>query len=311
MASYTHDYSNYPERVISLANYKDVDETVAGIINTIQQYRAEGDYASASAAIRENSSLLMQYSIGAETMNKIVEELRNTQIKGLSAGRSTIISTEEPDIADDGIVWISTGFGEEGADSYPPPMVIVINPRSYMAEQLNRGHVYTPESNCYAIKSYGEVYPSPNGTPVGAGFSLSNNEYYAYSQRPVSNNISLWSNPSENSSFSAQTVTLSDSIASYEYLEFRYKASTTSGGMSRVIIPRSEFQASASSTANARYRMGASSSSGTALARSFSYDTNTTVKFGSCYTMATSSTSTHNTYIIPLEVIGITGLNLS
>lgn len=38
MAAYTHEYSHFPDALITLKHYKDVTDENAGIINTYRKY---------------------------------------------------------------------------------------------------------------------------------------------------------------------------------------------------------------------------------------------------------------------------------
>lgn len=108
MANYTHEFSQYPNKLITLSNYKDVDDSVSAIINQINTLRAAGNYNDAALLIAKNSNVISQYCIGADAINKIVEEIRNTQIKARTAGQQIFVQAEEPtgDSVSDEDVWI-------------------------------------------------------------------------------------------------------------------------------------------------------------------------------------------------------------
>ena len=42
MASYTNEYSRLPNEILTLHNYKDVDDTVAPYVNQIKILQAQG-----------------------------------------------------------------------------------------------------------------------------------------------------------------------------------------------------------------------------------------------------------------------------
>ena len=44
MASYTHEYSNFPTTIMEKSNYKDVDDTVAELINQLKTFQQNKDY---------------------------------------------------------------------------------------------------------------------------------------------------------------------------------------------------------------------------------------------------------------------------
>ena len=107
MASYTHEYSNFPTTIMEKSNYKDVDDTVARLINQLKTYQQNKDYNSAALLIAKNPSL-KQYIIGVDVFNKIAEEIRNTQIYAKSKKQTIYVQDEdnEPMYAIDGDVWI-------------------------------------------------------------------------------------------------------------------------------------------------------------------------------------------------------------
>ena len=105
MASYTHEYSNFPTTIMEKSNYKDVDDTVAGLINQLKIFQQNKDYDSAFLLIAQNPSL-KQYIIGVDVINKIIEEIRNTQIYANRKKQTIYVQDDEPIAAIDGDVWI-------------------------------------------------------------------------------------------------------------------------------------------------------------------------------------------------------------
>ena len=103
---YTHEYSQYPDELIPLTNYKDVDDTIGGLINEIETYRSQGNYLAATDLINRYADRLAPYNIDMSVINAMVEEIRNTQIRALSAGQFLSISDEEPSDVDEGYVWL-------------------------------------------------------------------------------------------------------------------------------------------------------------------------------------------------------------
>lgn len=104
--NYTHEFSNYPNKLIELDRFEDVDDSLAVIINQINALRASGQYNSAAVLINKNAELLKKVAIGADVINKLIEEIRNVQIKGLSANQCIVTSEDEPGDLNDGDVWI-------------------------------------------------------------------------------------------------------------------------------------------------------------------------------------------------------------
>lgn len=107
MASYTHEYSNFPTTIMEKSNYKDVDDTVAVLINQLKTFQQNNDYDSATLFIAQNPSL-KQYIIGVDSINKIIEEIRNTQIYAKTTKQTIYVQDKdnEPISAIDGDVWI-------------------------------------------------------------------------------------------------------------------------------------------------------------------------------------------------------------
>ena len=96
--TYSHESgSQFPSSVISLSNFKDMDDTVKDIILQYYTFMNLGNINSAQALIEANATLLKPYWIDATILNKIEEELYNIGLFALS-NRSTIISTTEPTI---------------------------------------------------------------------------------------------------------------------------------------------------------------------------------------------------------------------
>ncbi len=105
MASYTHEYSSFPTTIMEKSNYKDVDGTVAELINQLKTFQQNKDYNSAVLLIAQNPSL-KQYIIGVDVFNKIIEEIRNTQIYAKNKKQTIYVQDDEPVAATDGDVWI-------------------------------------------------------------------------------------------------------------------------------------------------------------------------------------------------------------
>jgi hypothetical protein len=94
--NYSHEYSNFPSATIELTNYMDIDSTVAPIISRIYQLQSSGDYAGANDLIEENWELLKPYSVDMSALNRIIEEIYNTQLYALGSSQQIFISDTEP-----------------------------------------------------------------------------------------------------------------------------------------------------------------------------------------------------------------------
>lgn len=113
MAYFEREYSNYPEQLITLHEYKDVDDKIAPVINEINELQAQGLYNQAARIVENNADILSQYIFGSEEINTIIQELRNAQL--YAKQRQQFIwfedeNDEPPAIYGD--VWIARKVGE-------------------------------------------------------------------------------------------------------------------------------------------------------------------------------------------------------
>lgn len=106
MAKFTHEYSNFPDELIHLEGYKNVSDTIGELINQINAYRNDGNYTAAQILINDYASQLKKYNLDMSIINKIIEEIRNTQIKAYVAGQFLSIEEDEPDGIWDNFVWL-------------------------------------------------------------------------------------------------------------------------------------------------------------------------------------------------------------
>lgn len=106
MANYTHEYSNYPEKLIELTNYMDADSSVAKDIERIKAYQASGNYDMAAQYLIQNPEL-KKYIFGSTDINRITEELRNTQIKAIGGSQQLFYQSSIPVEVTIGDVWLS------------------------------------------------------------------------------------------------------------------------------------------------------------------------------------------------------------
>lgn len=106
MVDFTHEYSNYPTAVIEKHNFKDVDNNVAVMINTIKALQSQGLYQEAAEVIQKNKETLKQYVIDTALINELIEQIRNTQKYALSARQSIYTTETEPYAMSDNDVWI-------------------------------------------------------------------------------------------------------------------------------------------------------------------------------------------------------------
>lgn len=114
MATYSNEYSKFPEQLISMREFKDITNDVDAIIQQIKTYKSEGKYAEAAELMRNNPNLA-SYMFSATDINTLVEEIYNAQIAALNAsplpsssgGASMSFNTTTPSNMEVGSVWIS------------------------------------------------------------------------------------------------------------------------------------------------------------------------------------------------------------
>ena len=106
MAYYTNEYSNFPYELMSLHNFKDVDDSIGSVINQIKILQSQGKYDKVNEIIQSNKDTLVQYCFGAELINRLDEEIRNLEIYAISKKQSIYYLEEEPEWATTLDVWI-------------------------------------------------------------------------------------------------------------------------------------------------------------------------------------------------------------
>ena len=104
---YTHELSAFPNTPINLPKFKDVDDTVKTLVEQVRQYRIAGNYSAVASLINSNRELLRQYNFTAEDVNRIVEDIRNTQLYVQSKKQQFYYTASRGDfIGADQDVWI-------------------------------------------------------------------------------------------------------------------------------------------------------------------------------------------------------------
>ena len=95
MAKYTNEYSKLPLQIMELHNFKDVDDSIAEIVNEIKSLQSQGLYNQANRLVENNKDVLGKYIFSVESFNAIEEETRNLEIMTLEKKQS-IYYNEEP-----------------------------------------------------------------------------------------------------------------------------------------------------------------------------------------------------------------------
>jgi len=106
MSEFTHEYSQFPDKVWERRNFKDVDDSVATEINQIKKLQAQGLYNQAQRIVEQNKDVIGKYNVGSEYFNGVDEELINLEKYAKQKKQSIFFQTEEPD-AELNDVWIS------------------------------------------------------------------------------------------------------------------------------------------------------------------------------------------------------------
>lgn len=101
----THEYSNFPNELITKHNFKDVDDNIASVINQIKELQASGLYNQASRIVAQNKDVLGQYIIDSSIVNELIEHIRNTEIVSLQAQQCIYVG-DKPLTCNNGDVWI-------------------------------------------------------------------------------------------------------------------------------------------------------------------------------------------------------------
>ena len=106
MANYTNEYSKLPYQIMELHNYKDVDDSIAEIVNQIKSLQSQGLYNQANRLVENNKDVLGKYVFSVEAFNAIEEETRNLEIMTLEKKQS-VYYNEIPENLALNDVWIS------------------------------------------------------------------------------------------------------------------------------------------------------------------------------------------------------------
>lgn len=176
-----------------------------------------------------------------------------------------------------------------------------ITPSDLTLVPLQTSGIYKPLVSGVAIATNPQsVSPSPSGTAFSAGIIKMVSNGYAYSSQPTLTETTLWTNSAPTANFAAQDVTLSQSLANFDYVKIQYAKtkSKTSDVQMSIIIPYSDFLHTISSEDNGRLT-GALYYYSTY--RRFNYVSNTTIHF----TGAASGSTAYNDYCVPTKISGL------
>jgi hypothetical protein len=107
MASYTNEYSRFPDKIMERHYFKDVDNSISSLVNQVKTLQSQGKYDKVNEILKNNTANLSQYILSAEYINAIDEEIRNLQIYAKNKKQSIFLTDDEPEDAVLGDVWIS------------------------------------------------------------------------------------------------------------------------------------------------------------------------------------------------------------
>lgn len=103
--NYENEFSSFPNQKITLHTFKDIDDSVAELINEINNLQIQGKYTQAAIKIQDNSNILSKYIVNAVTFRTWEEEIYNTQTYARQMQQSIYFDQFEPDCLE-GDVWI-------------------------------------------------------------------------------------------------------------------------------------------------------------------------------------------------------------
>ncbi len=106
MSQYENEFSDFPKKLITKHNFKNIDDSIASIINQINNLRSQGLYTQASLIIDNNKDILSQFIVDAVTFRTWEEEIYNTQKYAKQAQQSIFFDIEEPDYCEEDDIWI-------------------------------------------------------------------------------------------------------------------------------------------------------------------------------------------------------------
>lgn len=106
MSEYENEFSQFPLKKITKHNFKNVDDSIASVINQINDLRSQGLYNQASRLIENNQDTLAQYIVDAVTFRTWEEEIYNTQKYAKHVQQSVFFDEDEPEECVEGDVWI-------------------------------------------------------------------------------------------------------------------------------------------------------------------------------------------------------------
>lgn len=106
MSQYETEFSSFPQKLITLHHFKNVDDNIAGIINQIKTLQSQGLYNQAARIMDNNKDILFQYVVDAVTFRTWEEEIQNTQKYAKAQQQVIFFEDEEPEYCLEDDVWL-------------------------------------------------------------------------------------------------------------------------------------------------------------------------------------------------------------
>lgn len=106
MSQYETEFSSFPQKLITLHHFKNIDDNVASVINQINTLRSQGLYTQAAVIMDNNKDIIKQYVVDAVTFRTIEEEIYNTQMYAKAQQQVIFFEDEEPEYCLENDVWI-------------------------------------------------------------------------------------------------------------------------------------------------------------------------------------------------------------
>lgn len=107
MANYSRESGSlFPDSLLDMNDFKDIDDTVKTVVSQYYLFMQAGNIDSA-LALKSSHPELKDYWVGADTLNKLKEEIQNIGIYA-QLFRGTVVAETLPtlDDYDDGVSWI-------------------------------------------------------------------------------------------------------------------------------------------------------------------------------------------------------------
>lgn len=176
----------------------------------------------------------------------------------------------------------------------------IVSPSDLSPTSLTSGNIYKPDAAGYFIGSYSSVSPSSSGTYFSGGMKRMVSNGYAYSSKPQMTETTLWTNSSPTTSFSAQAVTLSQSMANFDYIKIQYAKTKDKTGefQPSIIVSYADFLHTKSSEDSGRIKAVLYYYD---TYRRFYYVSDTSIQFN----QATSGSTSYPSYNVPIKISGL------